>query len=169
MSRGDAPWREVGFGEAGGLLVRIPASVASAAGAVAQAYAPLETGGLLLGRYTAQRTVLTVTEALPPPPDSMHGRTSFVRGEVGLLATIARARAEDASVFVVGEWHTHPAHAPSPSSVDHRGMKWFARRGLYGCRSPVLLILGMDLGPSAPWSVTAYRRWRGPVPLVRSW
>ena len=163
------PWREIGFAQTGGVLVRVPADVAASAGAVAWTFGPLETGGLLLGRYTAGRSVLTVTAALPPPRDSMHGRTDFYRGTEGLTDRIAAARAMDASVFVVGEWHTHPGGAPTPSVTDVRGMRWFARRGLFGCRSPVLLILGGDLGPSASWSATLFRRWKRPTSLDRAW
>ena len=74
---GGGPWREMGFIQGGGVLVRVPADIAASAGVVAWTFAPLETGGLLLGRYTASRSVLTITAALPPPRDSMHGRTDF--------------------------------------------------------------------------------------------
>ena len=163
-------WPEVGFAGGGAnVLVRVPGDVARAASAVAAEFAPLETGGLVLGRYTAGRTVLTVTALLPPPPDSLHGRTDFVRGVVGLREAIGAARAEDPEVYVAGEWHTHPGEAPTPSGSDHRHMRGFTWRGLFGCRSPVLLVAGADAGRDAPWSATLYRRWRRPLPLPRSW
>jgi len=163
-------WREVGFaGDDLDVLVRVPGGVARAASAIAAEFAPLETGGLVLGRYTARRTVLTATALLPPPPDSLHGRTDFVRGVVGVREAIRDARMEDSTVYVAGEWHTHPGGAPTPSGTDHRHMRGFAWRGLFGCRSPVLLIVGGDAGTDAPWSATLYRRWHRPLSLQRSW
>ena len=163
-------WSEIGFmAESPDVLVRVPSDVVRSVGALAAELAPLETGGLVLGRYTAGRTVLTVTALLPPPPDSLHGRTNFVRGVVGLREAVHYARSEDATVYVAGEWHTHPGGAPTPSGPDHRHMKGFAWRGLFGCRSPMLLIVGGDAGAGAPWSATLYWRWRRPVQLNRLW
>ena len=163
-------WADVGFTcDETGVLVRVPGDVARIACAIAADFAPLETGGLVLGRYTAGRTALTVTVLLPPPPDSLHGRTNFVRGVVGLQEAIRDARAEDPTAYVAGEWHTHPGGAPTPSGTDHRHMRGFAWRGLFGCRSPVLLIVGGDAGDYAPWSATLYRRWRAQLDLKRAW
>lgn len=161
---------EVGFtSEDGRFLIRVPREVVASIHAVACAFGPLETGGLLVGRYGARASMLTVATALPPPPDSLHSRNDFVRGTEGVPETVALARAEDPTLYVTGEWHTHPAHAATPSSVDHRHMQRFARRGLYGCPTPTLLIIGGDFGASAPWSATVYRRWRRPCALARAW
>ena len=163
-------WPDIGFtGEDAGVLVRVPGEVSRGAGLIAAEFAPLETGGLVLGRYTAGRTVLTATELLPPPPDSLHGRTDFERGVVGLREAIRAARETDPTVYVAGEWHTHPGGAPTPSGTDHRHMRGFAWRGLFGCRTPVLLIAGGHAGTDAPWSATLYRRWHRALPLERSW
>ena len=110
-----------------------------------------------------------MTAVLPPPPDSLHGRTDFMRGTEGLAEAVRSARAADPSVYVVGEWHTHPGGDPAPSATDHRGMRRFAWRGLFGCSTPTLLILGGRLGTRAPWSATVYGRWRRPSPLSRAW
>ncbi len=163
-------WSEIAFmAEGPDVLVRVPGDVVRSASAIAAEHEPLETGGLVLGRYTARRSVLTVSTLLPPPPDSLHGRTDFVRGVVGLREAIRHARVEDPTVYVVGEWHTHPGGAPTPSGTDHRHMKGFAWRGLFGCRSPVLLIVGGDAGPDAAWSATLYRRWSRPLTLHQCW
>lgn len=163
-------WPEVGFaGREVDVLVRVPGATTCVAAAIAAQFAPLETGGLVLGRYTARRSVLTVTCFLPPPPDSLHGRTDFVRGVAGLQEEVADARDVDPSVYAVGEWHTHPGGDPTPSRTDHAHMKRFAWRGLYGCRTPLLLIVGGGAGPNAPWSATLYRRWRLPNRLDRAW
>lgn len=163
-------WPEVGFAsDDARFLVCVPTQVVATVCQIATTFAPLETGGLLMGRYGARGAVLTVGVALPPPPDSLHGRYDFVRGTDGLRKDIAQARAEDASLYVAGEWHSHPAHAPTPSRVDHRHMRWFAWRGLYGCPTPTLLIVGGDFGTGAPWSATVYRRWYQPLILERAW
>lgn len=163
-------WPEVGFeSDDARFLVRVPTHVVAAVCQMATSFAPLETGGLLLGRYGARGAVLTVAVALPPPPDSLHGRYDFVRGTDGLREDIAQARSVDASLYVAGEWHTHPAHDPTPSRVDHRHMRRFAWRGLYGCPTPTLLIVGGDLRTDAPWSATVYPRWGRSRVLTRAW
>ena len=163
-------WPEVGFAsDDARFLVRVPGAVVAAVCRTATSFAPLETGGLLMGRYGARGAMLTVGVALPPPPDSLHGRYDFVRGTEGLRGAIAQARTDDPTLYVAGEWHTHPAHAPTPSGVDHRHMRRFAWRGLYGCSTPTLLIVGGDFGVDAPWTATVYRRWRRPRILERAW
>ena len=44
----------------------------------------VETGRILIGKYTVARDCKVVTEVTPPAPDSKRGRYWFVRGVKGL-------------------------------------------------------------------------------------
>jgi hypothetical protein len=81
---------------------------------------PNETGGVIIGYFDFNVNALCIVAALPPPPDSQHSPTSFVRGIQGLedrLNDIARRTAN--IVGYVGEWHSHPdGHSAAPSGAD---------------------------------------------------
>jgi hypothetical protein len=51
-----------------------------------------ETGGILIGRYTEDRSTAIIAEATPPPPDSRQGHSWFVRGVAGLAELLLRLK-----------------------------------------------------------------------------
>jgi ThiF family/Prokaryotic E2 family A/Prokaryotic homologs of the JAB domain len=81
---------------------------------------PCETGGVLLGVADMEARSLHICAALDAPFDSSATPTSFERGIAGLREAIAGSGAETAGQLTyVGEWHSHPAGAPtSASRVD---------------------------------------------------
>jgi integrative and conjugative element protein (TIGR02256 family) len=112
-----------------------------------------ETGGILLGRYSANRDNALVTGVLGPPPDSKSGANWFLRGVTGLQETVGRAwnyRRE----YYVGEWHFHPENAATASRTDMTQMREISVVPAWKCPEPVLLIIGGD--PKSNWSISAY-------------
>lgn len=103
---------------------------------------PLETGGILIGRYDSNLRMATISIATPAPVDSKHGRISFVRGTEGISKALADAKKQDPLLHYVGEWHSHPASSSHPSAADSKQMQEFALKRLYGARTPLLLIVG---------------------------
>ena len=102
----------------------------------------LETGGVLLGRYSSRQDCAVVTEVVPEPPDSSRGRTWFHRGVRGLRALfVARWRARR-DVYL-GEWHFHPGVNPEPSGRDQEQIRVLAAAASVGCAAPVLLVAGL--------------------------
>ena len=161
---------EVGF-ESGDrrYLVRVPHDVVGQVGRLALEGLPDETGGLLLGTYSGRRSVLTLRAALPPPPDSVRSRRTFIRGTEGLSSLVGGAPIDGRLARVVGEWHSHPAAPPTPSLTDQAQMTWAAARRLFGCPTPVLLIAGRGLADPSDWTLTVFPRWRRPVQMRRRW
>ena len=101
-----------------------------------------ETGGILIGHYTALRDQAVITRVTGAPPDSKAGPTWFVRGIAGLQQLIDAAwRRRD---YYIGEWHFHPFAAPEPSERDRRQIVEFAREPNYRCPEPILVIVGGD-------------------------
>lgn len=101
----------------------------------------VETGGILIGKYTAALDCAVVTEVTPPSPDSKRGRYWFMRGVKGLREKL-RALWKERSGFYLGEWHFHPEGAPKPSETDFVGIKGIAESSKYKCPEPILLIIG---------------------------
>ncbi|GGG18840.1 MULTISPECIES: Mov34/MPN/PAD-1 family protein [Pontibacter] len=105
-------------------------------------YHPLETGGILIGRYDGNLRMATISIATAAPVDSKHGRTSFLRGTEGIFKALAAAKKKDPLLHYVGEWHSHPASSPQASAVDLKQMQDFALGRLHGACTPLLLIIG---------------------------
>lgn len=111
-----------------------------------------ETGGILIGRYSADRDVATVTEVTGPPQDSIRGGCHFTRGVRGLQSLLNRLWHR--KQYYLGEWHYHPFAASIPSSTDHEQMKSFAANSSMKCPEPVLLLIGGD--PNKDWHEAAF-------------
>ena len=106
-----------------------------------------ETGGILVGYYTADRTTVVITDAFPPPKDSKQSHTSFERGTRGLVHLLKKLwRRKSQQVYYVGEWHYHPSTNVNPSEQDKNQMTSISNNYSFQCKEPVLLIVGGTAG-----------------------
>ena len=121
---------------------------------------PLETGGILIGRYNEDHDTALVSRVTESPADSKSGPTTFRRGTQGLRGLLKALwpRGE----HYLGEWHYHPGVSPRPSSTDTRQMQAIAGDDDFACPEPVLIILGGEGAISA----NVFPRGRGAVQLV---
>jgi integrative and conjugative element protein (TIGR02256 family) len=108
---------------------------------ICQKAAPSETGGILVGQYTARLDCALITSFSGEPPDSAHGKTWFQRGVLGLQNWLDRLW-EKRMGYYLGEWHFHPYATPEPSLDDIRQMEEFAVAPNLHCPEPILLIIG---------------------------
>ena len=83
---------------------------------------PVETGGVLLGAFDTQRSIVTIADVLPSPPDSVERGNSYIRGSQDLREQVeAVQKATGQHIGYAGEWHSHPrGHNASPSSKDRQ-------------------------------------------------
>lgn len=102
----------------------------------------IETGGILVGHYTADTSTVIVTEALPPPEDSARGRSWFYRGVAGLCELLTKRWQSKTRSYYIGEWHYHPASIVEPSEDDFSQMYSINADRRYSCQEPVMLIVG---------------------------
>ena len=101
---------------------------------------PLETGGVLIGRYNQTLDTAIATRATEPPLDSQRRRTTFYRGTQGLheLFRLLWPKKE----YYLGEWHYHPGSSPEPSAADVERMQEIAESDNTNCPEPILLVAG---------------------------
>jgi integrative and conjugative element protein (TIGR02256 family) len=100
-----------------------------------------ETGGVLLGHYTDAFHCAVVTLVCGPEDDSRAGATWFERG-TKRLRTLFHEYWHHGKGYYLGEWHFHPANAPTPSGTDLQSMRRIGKDPAAQCRQPVLLIVG---------------------------
>jgi len=105
-----------------------------------------ETGGILIGRYTPDRTTAVVSEVTPAPDYSRCGRWTFIRGVAGLRELLRRRWHGAGRTYYLGEWHYHPAEVVEPSSDDTAQMVQIANAGNYESREPIMVIVGRHVG-----------------------
>jgi integrative and conjugative element protein (TIGR02256 family) len=101
----------------------------------------VETGGILIGKYTSAHDCAVVSEVTPPPLDSKRGRFWFKRGVRGLRNKL-KTLWDEKSVYYLGEWHFHPEGAPDPSETDFNSLKGISESSKYNCPEPLLIIIG---------------------------
>lgn len=94
---------------------------------LAAAAAPEETGGLLLG-YTSPDGAQVVRDVIGPGPQASHAHTTFDPDHAWQTAELQRRYLEsDGELGYLGDWHSHPHAAGTPSWRDLGTMRLIAR------------------------------------------
>ncbi|UFH57569.1 Mov34/MPN/PAD-1 family protein [Spirosoma sp. KNUC1025] len=140
----------------GGQCLLLTQEVTSCIVQYATKWHPLETGGILLGHYDSNGRLATVHVAGAPPPDSKHGLMTFVRGIIGVAELVEWGAMQSSPLHYVGEWHTHPSGNPKPSNTDRQQMYDFVQQGLYGVRTPILLVIGGTPVHKLKWQAAVF-------------
>lgn len=123
-----------------------------------------ETGGVIIGRYTAALDCAVITELSPPPPDSRADSSRFERGVQG-LRNLLRARWKREGTYYLGEWHFHPFAKAEPSSIDEAGIATIARDHRSRCPEPLLLIIGGEPSAGSELRLHVWRHGRALIPM----
>jgi integrative and conjugative element protein (TIGR02256 family) len=100
---------------------------------------PKEFGGVFVG---FKKVGLTVIEDILIPDDFENGKTVFVRHPGTLNDRLESIFKEtNGKTTYIGEWHSHPNAAATPSSTDEKAMKEIAENIKIGNLNPVLMIV----------------------------
>jgi len=121
--------------------LRVPREVVGRMLADCAASAPVETGGILVGRYSEDCRMAEVTGTSRGPSDRGGARASFLRGVKRLLAWLRELWVRRADYYL-GEWHSHPGASPVPSRRDVKTMLDIAKSKPCNCPEAVLLVVG---------------------------
>lgn len=120
--------------------LRLPKHARGTLEAQARAAYPVESCGLLLGRWQAGTTEVVYTRQAR---NLEHAHDRYRLDPAAFLAADAEARR--AGLEIVGIWHSHPDHPAVPSEAD--------RAAAWAGWSYVILAVGPD-------GVTDVRSWR---------
>lgn len=153
------------FTSESGVTVTIAAKALTTMAEVAGKRSRRETGGILIGHYSEDLASARIETASDEPPDSIAGRTWFVRGQTGLAGILERAWREGR--YYLGEWHSHPGASPAPSGPDLSSIAKLARHATLMCHRPILVIIGGDFHHRPLVSVTLAAK-TGPTIRLKS-
>lgn len=96
-----------------------------------------ETGGVLVGRFSAIGNVFQVVDTIDAPPDSKFSAEEFVLGIEGLSEKLAQlSKSSGNTLYALGTWHNHLA-STGPSRTDIHTAAKLAIGQLF----PVLMII----------------------------
>ncbi|MDI2020029.1 Mov34/MPN/PAD-1 family protein [Paenarthrobacter nicotinovorans] len=128
-------------------------SIATALLDHAENYAPLETGGILLG-WRAPGNI-HITHIIGPGPAAQHTKTSFTPDHDWQTEQIDRLYTDSGRrLAYLGDWHTHPKGSPIPSPQDLITLHTIAAHPQARCPQPLMLILGQP--HTNQWAATAH-------------
>lgn len=78
----------------------------------------VETGGILVGRFSEAAQTFHVVDVVPAPEDSRRSAVEFMLGTAGVRTALkAYGEACDYSLYCLGTWHSH-LNTSGPSSQD---------------------------------------------------
>jgi integrative and conjugative element protein (TIGR02256 family) len=130
---------------------------------VARKHYPNEVGSPLFGSYSDDGHEARISGIGPLSPDSRGTRFSFSRGVRGLRKFFTHLfNSSQGRIHYVGEWHSHPNGAPTPSGTDHDNMMAIARDQKAECPECILIIIGIG-AQSSEKSVYVYSRAKNSV------
>jgi integrative and conjugative element protein (TIGR02256 family) len=133
------------------MTIWIPQTLADQMSHEASLWAPLETGGSLMG-YLSDQCDIVVTALVPPGPCAKRTRISFAPDTAFQIAAIARLyEASGRMDNYLGDWHTHPGGRPTLSSRDRKTLEQIARWKPARSITPVMVILSGQRWQVTPW------------------
>ena len=120
------------------------------------AFAPYETGGMLLGYVNGSHRV--VTALIEAGPEAKHSRDRMLPDNAYQQAKL-RSHFEETGgrESFLGEWHSHPASAPLMSWTDRRTLSRVSVDSKHLPAIPVMMIVGVDAHPES-FQIRSYRR-----------
>lgn len=111
---------------------------------------PYETGGVLVGNYSADQTTANIIQITLPPKESRHHKFSFHRRTIGLMQFLDSMWNQ--GQYYLGEWHYHPNSSPIPSNTDLKQMSTLSKSSKLKCPEPIMIIIG---GSTKEWKISA--------------
>ena len=120
------------------LYIEIKASVFNQIKLQAEGEYPNENGGMLAGRYSADRHTVYI-EKVVVPVEKLTGRTTFMCKTNGLEKVWEQLSQE--GLRYVGEWHSHPNGSTQYSGSDLAAMIDIEKE--VAIENPILMIVGV--------------------------
>ena len=123
-------------------VARVAAHVTQQIEAEVARWPKVETGGVLMGRYSEVADAFYVTDIVEAPPDSTRSASEFVLGTQGLAAQINDYIARrNGTLYCLGTWHSH-LKAQGASGTDQNTATILAHARI----TPSLLLIHTPAG-----------------------
>lgn len=120
-------------------------------------HAPHEVGGTLIGHYTENLSNAFVKHVIISKLEKKLHTNKFVRpsddDDNQLERIYIRSKGR---THYLGEWHSHPSGAPTPSNKDTSTMASIAKSNNVGTNTPVMMIVGNDATSVSDCSLTIF-------------
>lgn len=100
----------------------------------------LETGGIICGYYTEDKTGAVITEFCKPTKDSVFSMMGFIRGVLGLKDDLKKKWSK--GTYYLGDWHLHPYSSPCASGQDISQLIQNSKDKSLNCPEPIMIIIG---------------------------
>ena len=98
--------------------IRISARVCNLIDEEVRRWPGVETGGILVGRYSEATSTFHAVDVLPAPEDSVRSAAEFVLGTAGLRGALEALRESSrGTLYCLGTWHSHLLES-GPSPLD---------------------------------------------------
>ena len=102
----------------------------------------VETGGVLIGRYSETAQGFYITDVLIAPPDSVRSADEFILGTKGLTLRLDMLmRKTNGSLYCLGTWHSHLVPS-GPSGTDQATARAIALAQV----TPAVLLIHTPIG-----------------------
>jgi hypothetical protein len=112
------PWRVVVVDKAPTWFVRISEQAHRKIIEEVAQWPAVESGGILVGRFSEVTQSFYVVDVFPAPDDSRRSAAEFVLGTAGVRAALeSYSESSNYSLYCLGTWHSH-LMASGPSSLD---------------------------------------------------
>ena len=161
MRLGDAPFDRLGRVRREDLPVTIDLTEAAQAQLrdLTRSALPTETGGVLLGCFIDGRPVVSAVVEIG---DDDATPTAYHVPEGATQDAVSAARAMDARLGYIGEWHSHPSGA-GPSTLDVAAMASLADSDAEATKPVLLIVQPLD---GEPERIEAYVSTEGRLKLA---
>ena len=125
----------------------------------AESKTPLETGGLLIGYFSADDDQVVITNVVGPGPNAKHRRRTYKPDYSFHRKEISRIFHESEGLCTyLGDWHSHPNAPAYLSFLDKRALRNISRFPDNYIDRPIMLVLGNIQGDSfAEWNPAVWR------------
>ena len=97
-----------------------------------------EAGGQLFARFDGD--IIWIERATGPRSSDHRGPAVFIPNRIAERREIRRGFKD--GFHYVGDWHTHPEPAPSPSQIDIQSFREMYRKSRHGLASFLMVIVG---------------------------
>lgn len=106
---------------------------------------PFETGGVLLGYWSEDRSEVAITDVTGPGPRASHSKTEFIPDDEYQDRLIDEIYARSGRRHrYLGDWHTHPFGEESLSYKDRRTLQRIAGSEGKGVLDPLMAVLASN-------------------------